>query len=67
VAWPAAIEPLARYLGRIAEDVRAMFKAGKTMSQAMAEAAPEEKASWLLADSYHARNISAAFAELEWE
>ena len=67
VAWPDAAKPLLSYLNAIAADVRDMIKQGKTMSDAMKTAAPEEKSKWLLADQYHARNISAAFAELEWE
>ena len=67
VSWPDAAKPLAHYLSRIVEDVRAEIKQGRTMTNAMAEAAISEKAGWLLADAYHARNVSAAFAELEWE
>lgn len=67
VAWPDAAKPLAAYLEAIVADVRTMIKQGKTMTDAMANAAPAEKSKWLLADHYHARNISAAFAELEWE
>jgi quinoprotein relay system zinc metallohydrolase 2 len=67
VTWPEAAKPLLAYLNVIAEDVRTMIKQGKTMTDAMKSAAQEEKSKWLLADQYHARNISAAFAELEWE
>lgn len=65
--WPDAMAPLQRYLSKVAEDVRAMVKAGKTMKDAMAVAAASEKDAWQLADGYHARNVSAAFAEIEWE
>jgi quinoprotein relay system zinc metallohydrolase 2 len=67
VAWPAAMEAQRRYLDRIAEDVRAMIKQGKTISEAMSTAGLSEKDAWLLFPEYHARNVSAAFAELEWE
>ncbi|MGQ0672132.1 MAG: quinoprotein relay system zinc metallohydrolase 2 [Hyphomicrobium sp.] len=65
--WPAAAMPLKRYLDAIAADVRAMIDAGRTMTDAMATAAQSEKGAWALASQYHARNISAAFGELEWE
>ena len=67
MAWPIAAKPLQAYLGSIATDVRAMIKQGRTMTEAMAEAGKSEKDAWALASSYHARNVSAAFAELEWE
>ncbi len=67
MAWPEAAKPLQSYLGKIVADVRVLIKQGKTMTTAMAEAAITEKDAWALAPSYHARNVSAAFAELEWE
>ena len=67
VAWPAAIDPLERYLGRVATDVRALIKAGKTLAEAARSAGLAERDAWQLFDEYHARNVSAAFAELEWE
>ena len=57
-----------RYLDRIADDVRALIKQGKTMARRRCETAGlSEKDAWLLFQEYHARNVSAAFAELEWE
>jgi hypothetical protein len=44
-----------------------MIKQGRTLSDAMASAGLSEKDAWLLFKEYHARNVSAAFAELEWE
>ena len=65
--WPAAARPLQAYLTAIATDVRAMIKQGKTMKEAMSTAGTTERDAWALVESYHARNVSAAFAELEWE
>ncbi len=67
VPWPAAMAAEQRYLDRIAQDVRAMIKQGKTIDEAMRTAGLSEKDAWLLFPEYHARNVSAAFAELEWE
>ena len=64
---PAALAPEKRYLSEVADDVRAMIKEGRTMSEAMKTAGLSEKDAWLLFKEYHARNVSAAFAELEWE
>lgn len=67
MAWPDAIEPLDRYLRRIADDVRSMIKAGDPISEAIRTAGAQEKAQWLLSDEFHVRNVTAAYAELEWE
>jgi quinoprotein relay system zinc metallohydrolase 2 len=65
--FPDALAPEEHYLKTVADDVRAMIKQGRTLSEAMKTAALSEKDAWLLFDEYHARNVSAAFAELEWE
>lgn len=67
MAWPAAAEPLRHYLATVAQDVRRMIKEGKTMAEASHTVAIGEAAGWRLFNEYHARNVSAAFAELEWE
>lgn len=65
--WPSAIEPEERYLETLARDVRAMIKDGKTIEQAVATAGQSERGNWKLFDDHHARNVTAAFTELEWE
>lgn len=65
--WPEAARPQRRYLAQIAADVRAMVKSGGTLADAAATAARSEKDAWRLFEDYHGRNVSAAFAELEWE
>jgi len=67
VDWPAALAAEKRYLARIADDVRTFIKQGRTLAQAAKEAGLSEKDAWLLFEEYHARNVSAAYAELEWE
>lgn len=64
---PEALEPEKRYLSRIAEQVRAKIKAGKTLAEATHTVGLSEKDAWVLFEEYHKRNVSAAFAELEWE
>lgn len=65
--WPAAAEPVKRYLNLVANDVRRMIKEGKTLSEASKTVAQSERNTWKLFDEFNARNVSAAFAELEWE
>lgn len=62
-----ALLPLERYLKAVASDVRAAIKDGKTLAETTETAALSEKESWLLFDEHHRRNVTAAFAELEWE
>jgi quinoprotein relay system zinc metallohydrolase 2 len=62
-----AMLPLERYLKAVATDVRAAIKAGKTLADTAETAAVSEKDSWLLFSEHHKRNVTAAFAELEWE
>jgi len=65
--WPQALDDQRRYLETLARDVRAVIKAGGTLEQALKSAGESERARWLLFDDFHGRNITAAFAELEWE
>ncbi len=67
MSWPDSLDPLERYLRSIANDVRAMIKENKTLTEATKTAGASEKDKWLLADEFHVRNVTAAFAELEWE
>lgn len=60
-------EPEERYLGTIAADVRKLIEEGKTLDEATKVAGFEERDGWKLFDQYHVRNVTAAFAELEWE
>jgi quinoprotein relay system zinc metallohydrolase 2 len=64
---PEALEPEQRYLATIAADVRKLIKDGKTLEDATKTAGFEERDAWKLFDDYHVRNVTAAFAELEWE
>jgi quinoprotein relay system zinc metallohydrolase 2 len=64
---PEALEPEQRYLAAIAADVRRLIKDGKTLEEATKTAGFEERDAWKLFDDYHVRNVTAAFAELEWE
>lgn len=67
VDWPARSDPLLRYLTTVRDGVREVIKRGGTLEQAVATVGREERDRWLLFDDYHGRNVTAAFAELEWE
>lgn len=65
--WPEALAPQRRYLSTLAAEVDALIEAGATIAEAPARVAREEREKWQLFDEFHARNVIAAFAELEWE
>lgn len=65
--WPEALEPQRRYLTAVADGVRALISAGESIAAAPARVAPDERGRWQLFEEFHARNVTTAFAELEWE
>ena len=67
MALPEALQSEQRYLAAIAADVRQLIKDGRTLEDAIRTAGFSERDAWKLFDQYHVRNVTAAFAELEWE
>lgn len=67
MAWPDAAKPIQHYLKVITDEIRALLKDNRTLSEATASVGQSERPNWQLFDDYHVRNVSAAFAELEWE
>jgi quinoprotein relay system zinc metallohydrolase 2 len=65
--WPEALEPEERYLKTLQSEIRAFIKGGRTMEDAMANVGLSAHDDWQLFDEFHKRNVSTAFAELEWE
>ena len=65
--WPQAAQPMERYFSKIAKEIRAILARDGTLTEAMATVGQSEKGAWELFSEYHTRNVSAAFAELEWE
>jgi quinoprotein relay system zinc metallohydrolase 2 len=65
--WPEAMEAQRRYLKAVAAEVRELIKDGASIADAPVQVAQEERGRWKLFDEFHARNVTAAFAELEWE
>ena len=64
---PGAWKPQQEYLETLHRETRAALKSGKTLSQAVGSVAVEAASRWQLAERFHRRNVTAAFAELEWE
>jgi quinoprotein relay system zinc metallohydrolase 2 len=66
-AWPGAADAERRYLLGLRDEVRAMLAANGSIEQAVATAGRTEAARWRLFEDYHPRNVTVAYAELEWE
>ena len=65
--WPSALTPEERYLRMLQTEIRLAISERKTMEQAMDSVGRSARDDWALFDEFHKRNISKAFAELEWE
>lgn len=67
LAWPQALEPEHRYLTLIRDETRLALKQGKTLEEAVDMVAASEEKNWVDFEEFHRRNVTAAYAELEWE
>ena len=65
--WPQALQAESDYLSDLLREVRGAIKRGQTMQQAVDAVGLSQRDRWLLFDSFHRRNVTAAYAELEWE
>ncbi len=65
--WPAALKDQQAYLDALLRETRSAIKSRMTLAQAVDSVGKNEAAHWQLADRFHRRNATAAYAELEWE
>jgi len=65
--WPKSLQPEKQYLNTLLIEIRAMLAQGKFIEDAIATVGYSEKDKWKLFDQFHKRNVTTAFAELEWE
>jgi len=65
--WPSAMDAEQRYLETLLREIRALIAKGGTLEEAMTKVGQSERENWLLFDDVHKRNVTRAFAELEWE
>lgn len=66
-AWPAALTPEEQYLKRLFRDIRTALAARTPIAEAIETVACDDANRWLLVEEFHKRNVSAAYAELEWD
>ncbi|MFK7966364.1 MAG: quinoprotein relay system zinc metallohydrolase 2 [Burkholderiaceae bacterium] len=65
--WPKMLTQQQRYLIDLRKTVRQAIKDGKTLAETLAENHVGRDGGWAVYKEFHQRNVSAAFAELEWE
>jgi quinoprotein relay system zinc metallohydrolase 2 len=65
--WRKSLAEQQRYLRLLRDETRAALRAGETLTQAVEHVGSSERGRWLLFDDFHRRNVTAAYAELEWE
>jgi hypothetical protein len=61
------MQPQKAYLQQMASEIRALIKQGKTLEYAVDHVGLSAKQNWQLFEEFHRKNITIAFAELEWE
>ena len=65
--WPQPLDAQQRYFTAILDETRAAIRSRKTIQQATDEVGLSEAGNWAAFDLFHRRNVTAAYAELEWE
>lgn len=65
--WPDVMDPQANYLSGLLRETRAAIRNLQPIQQAVDRIGVAPTAHWLLTDRFHRRNVTAAYAELEWE
>ena len=70
--WPQGLRPQQAYLGHVLSATRAAIKAQRTIRQAVEQIGVQADGAagdggWQLTGFFHRRNLTAAYAELEWE
>lgn len=65
--WPEFLDAQTDYLLSLRKSVRASIADGDSLTQALERIQTGQQDNWQVYDEFHQRNVSAAFAELEWE
>lgn len=65
--WLATVDAQVDYLDALLRDTRVAIRRGLTIQQAIDSIGVPHASQWLLTKRFHRRNVTAAFAELEWE
>lgn len=65
--WPKSLLPEKEYLSALLSETRAAIKKGVFLETAVTTIGLSFKEKWQLFDEFHRKNVTKAYAELEWE
>ena len=65
--WPKSLQPEKEYLNTLLTEVRTAIKKGVFLEDAVKTIGLQFKGRWKLFDEFHRKNVTKAYAELEWE
>lgn len=65
--WPKSMQPEKEYLSALLVEIRAAIKKGVFLEDALTTIGLPFKNRWKLFDEFHRKNVTKAYAELEWE
>ncbi|NOR69270.1 MAG: quinoprotein relay system zinc metallohydrolase 2 [Methylomarinum sp.] len=65
--WPKSMQAEKNYLQTLLTEIRQIIQQGGFIEEAIETVGYSEKHKWKLFDQFHKRNVTTAFAELEWE
>lgn len=65
--WPAAMDAQADYLTGLLRDTREALRKGLGLQQAVDRITLAADSHWVLTEQFQRRNVTAAYAELEWD
>ncbi len=66
-SWPEAMQAQQQYFTKLVNETRSLIEEGGFLEEAIENVGYSEKNNWMLFDEVHKRNVTRAFAELEWE
>ncbi len=65
--WPKSMQPEKEYLSALLVEIRVAIKKGVFLEDAVTTIGLPFKNRWKLFDEFHRKNVTKAYAELEWE
>lgn len=65
--WPEGMKPEKEYLSALLLEIRVAIKNGVYLEDAVKSVGLSFKDRWKLFDEFHRKNVTKAYAELEWE
>ena len=66
-AWPAVMDAQQRYFEVILKETRRAIRDNVRLMDAVSQVGWSEAENWINFETYHRRNVTTAYTELEWE